>query len=196
MRRTSTATSRPICSPPSCSSKACLSCQPWHWFGWSGSARGNREKQPVFKCRPRTTIGARPIWGAVAAATALCECRQNHPHQRGINDSATKAKTMARSIKFEPSVQPGNKRLLRGCALEPGERDERSRIRTIAGCRESGDCARPPRRLLEQPADVRSAVESRQRQWAGLAAASVSGRLVRYLLITGRESPTAKERLK
>src|ERR1700732_891574 len=93
------------------------------------------------------------------------------------------ARASAQSIKFEPSAQPGNNRLLRAYALQLGARDERSRIRTIAGCRESSDCARPAAGLLGQPANVRSAVESFQRQWAGLAADSVSRGLVRRLLI-------------
>jgi len=101
----------------------------------------------------------------------------------GINHSATMARASAQSIKFEPSAQPGKNRLLRGYALQRGAGDERSRIRTNAGCRASGDCARPAAGLLGQPTKARSAVESFQRQWAGLADDSISRRLVRCLLI-------------
>src|SRR5882724_2180752 len=93
------------------------------------------------------------------------------------------ASASAQSIKLEPSPQPRSNRLLRGYALQGGARDERSRIRTIAGCRESGDGARAAAGLLGQPANVRSAVESFQRQWVGLAADSVSRGLVRRQLI-------------
>jgi len=113
---------------------------------------------------------------------------QNRPRSVTINLSATTLKAIARSIKLEPSGQPGNKRLLRACALPLGERDERSRIRTIAGCRESGNRACPAGGLPERLGYGRSTLESRQRQWPGMAFAPVSGRLVRYLLTARRRA--------
>src|SRR5665213_3926512 len=104
--------------------------------------------------------------------------------RRGINTSVTMGPGIAGSLQFERSAQSGNKKLLTPCAQgNPGERDERSRIRPIAGGRQNGDRTRAAGRS-SGPAAIRpAAAERRQRQRVGLASHSVSRGLVRGLLM-------------